>query len=157
MKIDKRRGPAPNKLSKTDAAYLAGFIDGEGCVAISRKTDPTMRAGYGYRLYLAASNTNRPIIDYVRRITGVGFIYNMNRPSKRHKQAYSWQVWSQQARGVLEQILPFLRIKRKRALIAIKFASTFTQCFGKTGLPSNVANAQKAVFARMKRLNKRGQ
>jgi hypothetical protein len=58
-----------NKLSSIDAAYLAGLIDGEGTVTLTRVHRNRQRG-----LVVAISNTERDILDHVREVVGCGTI-----------------------------------------------------------------------------------
>ena len=47
---------------ETDWAYAAGFVDGEGCIAIVRSF--SSRAGrYYYGVQVVASNRDRAVLD----------------------------------------------------------------------------------------------
>lgn len=102
-------------LSIQDAAYLAGLIDGEGSVfpanvkRISRRT---------WRLTIA--NTNRPVLEWCLAVTGVGAVYGKWRGNPKHSPAFAWQCHSWKAKSVLEQTLPYMKIKRERALECIE-------------------------------------
>ena len=48
-----------NSLSPVDAAYIAGLVDGEGTITLSRK-----HAGEGRQLVLSISNTERPLLEF---------------------------------------------------------------------------------------------
>ncbi len=49
-----------NLLDQTDAAYIAGLIDGEGTVTLSRRHRNKNR-----QLVVSISNTDRPLLEYV--------------------------------------------------------------------------------------------
>lgn len=54
------------QLTEPEAAYIAGLIDGEGTVALSRK-----HAGDNRQLCISISNTERALLDYVLDVTGL--------------------------------------------------------------------------------------
>lgn len=60
--------PLP-KLPETDAAYIAGLIDGEGTVTLTRKHKNENR-----QLAVTISNTDRTLLEYVQQTLGVGKI-----------------------------------------------------------------------------------
>lgn len=141
-------------LSETDKAYLAGIMDGEGAIYISRKKDPTMKAGYGYRMCLGVANTDLPLMNWLVDVTGLGSVKPRKRHSTKHKQAYDWYLWSIQAYQFLKAILPYLKQKRQRATIAIEFMEKHSVYKGY--LTPEERTAQAAVYDKMKLLNKRG-
>ena len=100
-----------NSLSPVDAAYIAGLVDGEGTITLSRK-----HAGEGRQLVLSISNTERPLLEFALGRIGAGKITTKKRTSARHAQAYTYAVWNRQALTLLLQIEPLLRsYKRRRA------------------------------------------
>jgi hypothetical protein len=115
MSFARVRRPNTNTLAKIDAAYLAGLIDGEGSIvaAMKRKGRTTWR--------LTVSNTNFTILGWCKSVTGVGTV--VTKPwdgNKKHAVGGHWQCYSWNAKAVLEQVLPYMRIKQDRALAVIK-------------------------------------
>ena len=81
-------------MNQTTKAYLAGFIDGERCITISRKKcNDGSRNEYQYRLYINISNTDKRVIDYIKSSIGLGNIHKQKRKTG-HKQAYTLGLWS---------------------------------------------------------------
>ena len=100
-----------NSLSAVDAAYIAGIVDGEGTITLSRK-----HAGEGRQLVISVSNTERPILEFVRERVGAGKITTKRTSRIHHTPGLTYAVWNRQALRVLMQIQPFLRsYKRARA------------------------------------------
>ena len=57
------------RLSETEAAYLAGIIDGEGTVTLTRT-----HRGENRRPVVSISSTELPLLLYVRSVIGAGRI-----------------------------------------------------------------------------------
>ena len=72
-----------NKLSPTEAAYLAGIIDGEGTITLSRRNRNKHRT-----LVVTVSNTEMSILQYIHSITGVGKLTNKRTTKAIHSQFY---------------------------------------------------------------------
>ena len=68
-------------LSPIDAGYLAGLIDGEGTITLSRRNLNKHRA-----LVITVSNTEMSILKYVQEITGVGKITNKRTTKANHSE-----------------------------------------------------------------------
>ena len=99
------------QMSSTEAAWLAGFIDGEGTVCSYRGG----RGGKYQSWILSVTNTNLASLEYCRAITGVGSVRSKRRHNvpEHWKQSYQWQVTAQrEIIDVLRQIVGFLQIKR---------------------------------------------
>jgi hypothetical protein len=105
-----------NSLSPVDAAYLAGLVDGEGTITLSRK-----HAGDGRQLVITISNTERPLLDFALQQIGAGKITTKKTTRAQHARAYTYAVCIRQALNLLQQIEPFLRsYKRRRAALILE-------------------------------------
>lgn len=93
------------RLKKTDLAYIAGLIDGEGCLSANRKKDCIATN-------LSVVNTNRPVIEFLQRYCGGG-IYRRHPLGRR--VVWTWWLSSNPATQLLRQLLPYLQIKREQA------------------------------------------
>lgn len=103
-------------LSANEASYLAGIIDGEGTITLTRRNVYKNRL-----LALTVSNNELPLLKYITSITGVGKITQKNVYSENHAIAYTYQVYSRQALALIKIISPFLRTyKKKRAELVLK-------------------------------------
>jgi hypothetical protein len=101
-------------ISPTEAAYIAGFFDGEGTVSIYKR-------GSSYATKIAITNTHLPVIQYIATVVGGGSYKLKKARSSRHKQGYTWIVNADFARTLLEQLLPYLIVKQEQAKLAIEF------------------------------------
>jgi len=103
-------------LSRVDAAYLAGIVDGEGTVTLTRKHRNENR-----QPAVTISNTERSLLEYVREVVGAGKITGKRTANKRHTPSYCFAIYNRQALALLEQIHPYLRTyKRKRSSIILR-------------------------------------
>lgn len=101
-----------NTLSETEAAYIAGLIDGEGSISLSPQSA-------GFRCpHLSVSSNDRELLDWLLEKTGVGTTIIKKRAVGTHATQYQWAVKNRRAIAVLEQIEPYLRIAKKRARTA---------------------------------------
>ncbi len=111
--------PLPNKgrtLDPTEAAWLAGLIDGDGTVALPRRHKNEHR-----QLEVSISNTDFALLEYVKSIVGVGRITRKRSIARNHTPSGAYQVRNRQALALLQQILPYLRTyKSKRAKLVVE-------------------------------------
>ncbi len=116
-----------NRLSQTDAAYIAGLIDGEGTITLTRKHRNENR-----QLAVTISNTERPLLDYVLETIGAGKITGKRTTSERHTPSFTYAIYNRQALNLLEQIHPYLRTyKSKRSSIILENYLALTPRNGK--------------------------
>jgi len=103
-------------LSAPDAAYLAGLIDGEGTVTLSRKHAGDMR-----QLVVSISNTELPILEFALLSIGAGKLTRKCTSKVHHSPSYAYAVWNRQALALLAQIKPYMRsYKRERAGLVLR-------------------------------------
>ena len=110
-------------LAKTeDYIYLAGIIDGEGTMGIYRNTDRRRRShSYYYRHNLKVANSCKDLIYWIKGTFGGSIIVYQ----PRYFQSQISYCWSSNKRQdtieVLENILPYLKVKRRQAEIVLDF------------------------------------
>jgi hypothetical protein len=104
-----------NSLSLSDAAYIAGLVDGEGTITLSRK-----HARENRQLVISISNTERSILDFVHSRIGAGKITTKRCIQAHHAPGFTYAIWNRQALTLLAQIQPFLRsYKQYRAQVVL--------------------------------------
>ena len=91
-------------MTDLEAAWLAGFFDGEGCLYV--------RKG-GLEWSITVTNTDLPSLEKCFKTTGVGHIYDKKVQGAR-KKTYQWQVYRKaHVRAVLESVRPFITNEEK--------------------------------------------
>ena len=96
--------------------YVAGFIDGEGCICTGRTGT---RSADGKRLLVPRvmiANTDRRVLDLIRSQFG-GTIQTVRRPASKPnwKPGYAWRLANSAALDLLERVRPFLIVKAAQA------------------------------------------
>lgn len=97
-------------MTEIEKSYLAGFFDGEGNINICKGT-----------LQVSVAQVDREIVDYIKARYG-GSITKRFHSLKNPKwhDAYQWNTKTRKARIFLEDILPYLRFKKEKAIAAIE-------------------------------------
>lgn len=120
-------GSSDRLLLPTEAAYVAGFIDGEGTLTIGRATrsERDSRAGFSYEALLTISNTDLDALKRIAAMLGNGKIQvSDKRKVLGHKPAYRILLTPNQIRHVLPQIRPYLLVKARQADVLAMFLAT---------------------------------
>jgi len=145
-----------NEISDTEAAYIAGFLDGEGYIALLRthwqsKTGKTPT----YVLKISVTNTDKSVLEWIKWTTGVGGVFK-KRPAKDHYlPCWEWCVCSFDSGGMLlERLYPYLRIKRNQAEIGIKYSETSWK-YRNNRIPQNIIDIRELLRERMLSENKK--
>ena len=156
------RGHQPGRRgqSRISARYLAGLIDGEGCLMITRSRDPTHGRSW-YRARVSISNTNKAVLEEIQRAYG-GILANQPAPRAEWRHAYQL-VWTD---GMVERnlllVAPYLRVKKEHVRLMMQFTRHKKGTRqGREGrrfapLPEDVVSIRDALHVRMKELNAKG-
>ena len=114
-------------MTSTERAYLAGIIDGEGCVEFKwadrirrdRKGHPTYRT---FICRLEVPQVDKRLIDWLMEITKEGSRDIKRYPSHPawHDQ-HRWRVGYHGVYRVLRQVYPYLIIKKQKAKLVIDY------------------------------------
>lgn len=90
-------------LTAPDAAYLAGLIDGEGTITLTRKYKNENR-----QLAITISNTEKQLLDFCINKIGAGKITRKRTYKENHTPSYTYAIYNRQALSMLKQIKPYL-------------------------------------------------
>jgi hypothetical protein len=103
------------ELSETEAAYLAGIVDGEGTITLTRT-----HRGESRRPVVSISSTELPLLRYVQSIIGTGRITSKITARRHHSQSFAYVISSRRALALLARISGYLRtykLQRCRLLL----------------------------------------
>lgn len=117
---------SPKIMSVAEAAYMAGFVDGEGTITLIRATRKVARAGFRYQPELSIANTCRMVLERVVEMCGNGRICVTSAPHPTHKLGYKIRFTPNQIRHILPQLRPYLVIKRQQADSLLEFLGFVT-------------------------------
>lgn len=142
---------APNldHLSFVDRSYLAGLIDGEGCIGLHWDINTGT-----FRPYVTITNTNKPVLQWAKRTLGIGFISMNERKNLGYKNAYKIEFKRlAEIPALLYSILPFIKIKRKQTLALAMFCERRIER-AKNG--KGYSRGDHKLYRLLKRLNQKG-
>ena len=93
-------------------AYIAGFLDGEGCIEISHK---------GRYLRVSASQAYPEVLDWLVE-EGWGRLFtDLVQYESGYKRRFRWRIGAQaEVEAFLEGVTPYLILKKSQAELALK-------------------------------------
>lgn len=101
-------------LSQEEIGYLAGILDGEGCITCSYT-----QAG---RLYVGIGNTDKTLMNWLTQKLPCGKVVTHRKARGNYKKMYNWMIKCvYDCYQFLMFIEPHLIIKRQKAQKVIKF------------------------------------
>lgn len=136
-------------LTETQKAYIAGIIDGEGCVRISKKKNQKSPQCFNFSAFVCITITEIELLCYLKEITGIGCVYRSKTANKENwNPVHRWQITNGQARDLLRAVMPYMMIKRGIAELVLSMPVQRGH--------SEHKGQQEDLFNRIKQLNVRG-
>lgn len=146
-------------MDHTELIYLAGLFDGEGCISIikgksythNHKVCPSPR----YQLRLQITNTHEGLMQWLQ--TFGWYIHERKKLLKHRKRCWVAIICDIQARSWLEQMLPYLKVKKDEALLGIQFQeykTNFTHNHGRNGLSQEILDKMQEIKNQLSELKK---
>lgn len=134
-----------------ELAYAAGFIDGEGHIRIQKHS---VRGSY--MLSVSAVQSTETPLPLLQKCFGgvvkrrVNFYYR-----GQLKIRWEWQASSKVAERALKLMLPYLRVKKDEAEVALEFRKTFRPQYGdRYKNPPEVDEKRKAMMYSLQDMRK---
>ncbi|KKI92951.1 hypothetical protein WQ54_07185 [Bacillus sp. SA1-12] len=93
-----------------EAAYIAGIIDGEGSITLTRMHESEHR-----RPCISIASTDKELLTYVQTLTGGSIINKKNYNPEKHKDSYTLYIKKKDdVLLLLNYITHYLRVDKKR-------------------------------------------
>ncbi|NLJ98545.1 MAG: hypothetical protein GX320_04660 [Tissierellia bacterium] len=98
-------------MLETEKAYLAGIIDGEGSIMLTRFHKNEYPSPC-----ISISSTDIELLEWVKNTTNTGrIIKKKNYNKEKHLDSYTYRVIYDDALKILKEIEPYLIIKKKKS------------------------------------------
>jgi hypothetical protein len=146
-------------LSEAEKAWLAGVIDGEGSIFLSKVENKKTRRGYFYLPSISVSNSNRDFLIKVCQTIGEGTVCLAKKGGSRVKPRWMYIASSGVIRATLPQILPYLIVKRERVALMLQFLEFLDNnpIYGRGPAPPPEYYLKlDMLYSAMKKLNEKG-
>lgn len=101
------------EASEVEWAYLAGIIDGEGCLGAHRAPNGRQRPN------LSIVQKYPAVLYWVEKTFG-GYLHQ--KPAR-----YTWRVTGGRFQGIIEGALPYLTLKHPQAVVALAMMEAETE------------------------------
>lgn len=115
-------------IDELNFAYLAGYIDGDGCFYID-----TVKAKKGperihYRTILKFASVDIEIMNWLHKFLGINFWEKVVSKKRKHlnrRKVYEANLTGDSLDELIQRIYPYLRIKKRHCEIMMKMRSTY--------------------------------
>lgn len=139
-------------MTKEELIWLAGFIDGEGCITIAREKDKPRK------LILKIGNTNEYIIKLIAKWFKGGIAYQEGKNNS--KDSWHFQTCNETAAIILRAVYPYLLIKREQAYIGLEYVKLIyngnEERYKENKITKIILKLKKKLFNQIRILNQTG-
>lgn len=116
-----------DNITETEWAYIAGLLDGEGTVYVSKVKSKENCSGVKFSPVLQISNTHRGVLEWVKeRLEGTVQVHNLAGKGKdglNRKEGYFWVIRFKKAVDIAKKVLPYMIIKKEQTKNLIAFGA----------------------------------
>lgn len=150
-----------NQRQELQYAYLAGLIDGEGCLRITRDHSPGIlkqgnkspRYGAGITIHMV---TPEPLYFFKSIFPDGYLVYEGAREDRPNQRpTYCWRCQNRHAvQEVVEKLYPYLLVKKNQADILLEYCRNYKPCQTLKGEDhTNELQRREDLYLKMKKLN----
>jgi hypothetical protein len=145
-------------MKDIDLSYLAGYIDADGCISLSKNN--TMNNAY--QLTIAITSTKPKILYWILDLLKVGYVkeipFYKSQTSwvrGRKQKQYIWRISNRGIRKIIKLLIPFLKTKKRQAELINEYLEISNKRKGKY-ITEEDRIKKHLIYQEMKILNKRG-
>lgn len=114
-----------SNITIADLAWTAGIIDGEGSIFVMKQGRKDRERTHNYILRVSVQSADRVMTPELKRLFPDGAQFSTQREQRNGwSNTLKWQLNGKKAARFLKEILPYLRVKRRQAELAIEFQDT---------------------------------
>jgi hypothetical protein len=134
------------KHGKEDDAYLAGILDGEGCISARQG-----KRGIDFRVVVG--NVSLALMEWLTSRYG-GTVYPTKTKSPRHQPFWIWKCSRTEGVECLRAALPYLVVKREQAELFIALTELSSEARGgRRATPDNLIR-RSVIMTKLSALKK---
>jgi len=106
-----------NQPQTKDYIYLAGLLDGEGYLGLTKTHSERYKNKFTYKARVVIANCNLELLENIKHIFG-GYIIKKKTPNPKWTQGYNLTIgyidrW-------LPQVAPYMKAKQKKAILLLE-------------------------------------
>ncbi len=143
-------------------SYLAGLIDGEGCLTIAKQIRKN-RVSPAYRISITMSNTDYKLVKIFFDNYG-GVVTERKEDRKEWANSYCWYCPGYAVVSFLNDLSPYLISKKRQADLLLNFhlfkksfkRKSLGQGFGSAPLGNEEIEFREMLYKQVKALNTKG-
>lgn len=140
-------------MTNEQIAYLAGIIDGEGCIRVVEEKAKYSRGSVNprFRMLLQITNTNLGLLEWLK-INWGGYIVIKEKYQAKdgitRKKCFHARWYDKKAGNILRQCMPYFIAKKKEALVCLELDDMKKGSVHKKGTMGSIPFSQKEIERR---------
>lgn len=107
-------------MNETQIGYLAGIIDGEGCIYVNRRNPHGRRKTYGYGVKVCVNITSYALVDWLICHAQLTSIHHKPHPKGNRKEQWLCTWNNSKAEWLLNSVFEHLVIKTEQAKLGLQ-------------------------------------
>lgn len=135
-------------MTREECAYIAGIIDGEGTVTLSRAHVRELPAPK-----VSVANNSLELLTWIKQKVGSGVIIKRSKREPQHKDHYVLDISNDKALRLLYDVVRYLIVKRPHAQLLISKYKKVTPRNGKYN--SELLAGKMQLLEEIRKLNQR--
>ena len=148
--------PPTTTKDKSFWSYMGGMMDTDGSFSVKKQRAIDKSARYSPVILL--SSVLSPVMHHVCRNCSIGKVYAAKNVQTRKGFHYQYGIYGKsECIEFIENILPYLKVKREQASILLDFCKRYSQTgYCKLGVPKEEIEFREDCYAKVIELNKYG-
>lgn len=143
-----------SNLTDKQIGYIAGIIDGEGTICLSKCVWKNRQEVY-YRPFIKIANTNLEMLSSIQKMLGVGSISLESEETLNWKACHTFRFSANMIRSFLPVIIDSLIIKKQQGLLLVEFLKFSNRSNGRN-FKSRNRGLYEFYYLEIRKLNTRG-
>lgn len=131
-------------MKDVELAYIAGFLDGEGCITISKS---------GKRRYSLCVSFAQRKPETIRWVANL-FRSKSSVYKYKNRKLYHFGMYGTEAKNLLVSVLPFLQEKKQQAGEAIRFQIHMEEAPKGTKLSDKTLQLRESIYQNLRKLKR---
>ena len=143
-------------IAEVDLAYIAGFLDGEGCIGYYDASQTSHNRPSYFHAAVNVCNTDPKVIFWLREVTGMGRSHIIRFKDGKRRTAYQWQIGRKQdVIDFLSAIRPYLRVKGEQVDVLLAHLALEADYVKKHGsVTPEIVKSRQAISDMLKKMKR---
>lgn len=115
------------QASELQYAFLAGIIEGEGCIYIGSHSSNKETGARYFTTAIQVTNTDKNLIDYLHNtFGGLQAPYTAAQtPKIKRKPVFVWKVTGEELTHICKRVLPYMIAKKNQIEVMLEMRKTY--------------------------------